>query len=228
MWPHLYLSYKPWPNILKLLRQSTPPCLHNEQNEFQKGQVLFLEFSPTIRRTLHCIFIFCMCMTLGHFSEHFFPQPPAPEVVMHRRVGSAEPSGRFLTISGFGWFWQRIIELWTVRWSYFLTFWHLLKHTFAKKMLFTAYWCSFINACNCTHWSNEYHEFWGYISSNIYHISDLFFPKKCTTELFGVQYFFVRTNRTHWLSETDPTVRPNRPVGASLVCSILQKVKIYK
>ena len=45
-----------------------------------------------------------------------------PGLVMHRWVGLAELSGRFLIHSGFGWFWQRLTKLRTVRWPYFSTF----------------------------------------------------------------------------------------------------------
>ena len=137
---------------------------------------------------------------------------------MHRRVGSAEPSGRFLTISGFGWFWQRIIELWTVRWSYSLTFWHLLKHTFAKKcfLLHTDAHLS-MHAIVHTHWSNEYHEFWGYISSNMYHIW-VFFAHDFKVGSGRFWFGSFLNDRLKWSVRV---VSAMLRVGASLYISVL-------
>ena len=62
-----------------------------------------------------------------------------------------------------------------------------------------------INLYNCMHWSNEYHDA---------HKLIVCFKKsqKQATEPFGVRKFFVRTNRTHYLSEqfgqtSEPTCR---------------------
>ena len=70
----------------------------------------------------------------NHRKNWIYKRQVMKQVVMHRRVGSAELSGRFLTNSEFGSFWQRITELRTVRWPYFSTFFTCFAQ-FLKKCI---------------------------------------------------------------------------------------------